>query len=155
MNLILVALVSVILATGVFNTERKDSEVNKKTEIILKDSPEKKPTEEKVIAEAKAQAEAEAKAQEEREIDNSKDSGINYLKLALYIFGSILVISTGAYFYFRQRDNLSLRSATRTPESSGGDFRKEAVAEPQEEQPNEEEVKSEPQEEQPIDDEKK
>ena len=183
MNLILVALVSVILATGVFNTERKDSEVNKKTEIILKDSSEKKLTEEKVIAEvkaqeeaeakaaaeakaqeeaeakaaaeAKAQAEAEAKAQEEREIDNSKDSGINYLKLALYIFGSILVISTGAYFYFRQRDNLSLRSATRTPESSGGDFRKEAVAEPQEEQPNEEEVKSEPQEEQPIDDEKK
>ena len=37
MNLILVALVSVILATGVFNTEPKDSEENKVTEIIVKD----------------------------------------------------------------------------------------------------------------------
>ena len=46
MNLILVAIVSVILATGVFNTEPKVSEGNKKTEIIVKDSSEKKPTEE-------------------------------------------------------------------------------------------------------------
>ena len=35
MNLILVAIVSVILATGVFNTEPKVSEGNKKTEIIV------------------------------------------------------------------------------------------------------------------------
>ena len=41
MNLILVAIVSVILATGVFNTEPKVSEGNKKTEIIVKDSSEK------------------------------------------------------------------------------------------------------------------
>ena len=58
MNLILVAIVSVILATGVFNTETKVSEGNKKTEIIVKDSSEKKPTEEEVKAEAQAQAEA-------------------------------------------------------------------------------------------------
>ena len=57
------------------------------------------------------------------------------MRLALYIFGSILVISIGAYFYFRQRDNLSSRSVTRTPDSSRRDFRKEVVAEPQEEQP--------------------
>ena len=38
MNLIIVAIVSVILATGVFNTEPKVSEENKKTEIILKES---------------------------------------------------------------------------------------------------------------------
>ena len=95
-------------------------------------------------------------AQEERkETDSSKDSGINYLRLALYIFGSILVISIGAYFYFRQRDNLSSRSATRTSDSSRSDFRKEVVAEPQEEQQSEEEVKSEPQEGQPTEDEKK
>ena len=36
MNLILVAFVSVILATGVFNTKPKDSEENKVTEIIVK-----------------------------------------------------------------------------------------------------------------------
>ena len=75
--------------------------------------------------------------------------------LALYIFGSILVISIGAYFYFRQRDNLSSRSVTRTPDSPRRDFRKEAVAEPQEEQPTQEEVKPEPQEEQPTQEEVK
>ena len=180
MNLLLVALVSVILATGVFNTESKDSEGNKKTEVIVKESSETKPTEEEVKAEAQAQAEAEAKAAAEaqaqaeaeakaaaeaqaqaeaeakaaaeaqaaaeaklkeakaqeasKEIDSSKDTGTNYLRLALYIFGSILVISIGAYFYFRQRDNLSSRSVTRTPDSSRRDFRKEVVVEPQEEQ---------------------
>ncbi len=91
------------------------------------------------------------------------------MRLALYIFGFILVISTGAYFYFRQRDNASLRSTTRAPESSRRDFRKSVVvesqekqsteaevkSEPQEEQSNESEVKSEPQEEQSPEDEKK
>ena len=188
MNLILVAFVSVILATGVFNTEPKVSEGNKKTEVIVKESSETKPTEEEVKAEAQAQAEAEAKAaaeaqaqaeaeakaaaeaqaqaeaeakaaaeaqEESKEIDSSKDSGINYLRLALYIFGSILVISIGAYLYFRQRDNLSSRSATRTFDSSRRDFRKEVAAEPQEEEPTQEEVKSEPQEEQPTQEEVK
>ena len=38
MNFLFVALVSVILATGVFNTEPKDGEGNKVTEIIVKES---------------------------------------------------------------------------------------------------------------------
>ena len=210
MNLLLVTLVWVVLATGVFNTEPKDSEVNKKTEIIVKDTLKKKSAKEKVkseeiaqaeaeakaaaeaqaqaeaeakaAAEAQAQAEAEAKAtaeaqaqaeaeaqKESKEIDSSKNSGTNYLRLALYIFASILVISLGAYLYFRQRDNSASRSVTRTPDSPRRDFRKEAVVEsqdqqpteeevksaPQEEQRTEEEVKSEPQEEQPPEDEKK
>ena len=176
MNLLLVTLVSVVLATGVFNTEPKDSEVNKKTEIIVKDTLKKKSAEEKVKseeiaqaeAEAQAQAEAEAKAaaeaqaqaeaeaqKESKEIDSSKDSGTNYLRLALYIFATILVISLGAYLYFRQRDNSPSRSVTRTPDSPRRDFRKEAVVESQDQQPTEEEVKSEPQEEQPPEDEKK
>ena len=90
-----------------------------------------------------------------KEIENSKDSGTNYLKLALYLFGTILVISTGAYFYFRQRDNSSSRSATRTPDSFRRDFRKEVVIERQKERPTEEEVKSEPQEERPTEEEVK
>ena len=170
MNFLLVALVSVILATGVFNTGSKDSEGNKKTEIIVNESSETKPTEEQVkaeaeakaAAEAQAQAEAEAKAaaeaeaqEESKEIDSSKDSGINYLRLALYVFGLILVISIGAYFYSRLRDNSSSRSANRTPDSPRREFRKEVVVEPQEEQPTEEEVKSEPQEEQPTEEEVK
>ena len=195
MSLLFVALVSVILATGVFNTETKDNIGNKKTEIIVKESLETKPTEEEVKAEAQAQAEAEAKAAAEaeaqaeaeakaaaeaeaqaeaeakaaaeaeaqaeaeakaaaeaqetsKELDSSKETETNYLRLALYIFGSILVISIGAYFYFRQRDNLSSRSVTRKPDSPRREFREEVVAEPQEEQPTQEEVKPEPQEEQ-------
>ena len=199
MNFLIVVIVSVVLATGVFNTETKDSEENKKTEIIVKETIEKKvnleelaqakaeakaaaeaeakaaaeaeakaaaeaeaqaEAEAKAAAEAEAQAEAEAKAaavaqEESEEIESSKDSGINYLRLALYLFGSILIISSGAYFYFRQRDNSSSRSATRAPDSPRRDFRKEVVVEPQEEQPTKEEIKSEPQEEQPSEDEKK
>ena len=182
MNFLFVAVVSVVLATGVFNTEPKDIKENKKTEITVKESLEKKPAEEKVkseeiakaeaeakaAAEAQAQAEAEAKAAAEaqaqaeaeaqkksNEIDSSKDSGTNYLRLALYIFASILVISLGAYLYFRKRDNSPSRSVTRTPDSSRRDFGREVVAEPQEKKPNEEELKSEPQEEQPTEDEKK
>ena len=72
------------------------------------------------------------------------------MRLALYLFGSILIISTGAYFYFRQRDNSSSRSVTTATDSPRRDFRKEDVVEHQEEQPTEEEVKSETQEEQPT-----
>ena len=201
MNSLIVAIFSVILATGVFNTEPKDS-INTKNRDNSKESSETKLAEEKAKLEAQAQAEAEAKAaelkaqaeakakaiaeakakaaaeaqaqeeakakaaaeaqaqaeakkaqEESKEINNLKDTGINYLRLALYVFGSILVISIGAYFYFRQRDNSSLRSATRTPDSPRRDFRKEAAVEPQEEQMTEEEVKSEPQEEQPTEEE--
>ena len=163
MNFLIVVIVSVVLATGVFNTGTKDSEENKKTEIIVKETIEKKVNLEELAqaeAEAKAAAEAEAKAaaeaqEESKKIESSKDSGTNFLRLALYLFGSILIISSGAYLYFRQRDNSSSRSATRTPDSPRRDFRKEVVVEPQEEQPTEEEVKSEPQEEQQSEDEKK
>ena len=201
MNFLIVVIVSVVLATGVFNTETKDNEENKKTEIIVKETIEKKVNLEELAqaeaeakaaaeaeakaaadaeakaaaeaeAEAKAAAEAEAKAaaeaeaeaeakaaaeaqEESEEIESSKVSRTNYLRLALYLFGSILIISSGAYFYFRQRDNSLSRSATRSPDSPRRDFRKEVLVERQVEQPTEEEVKSEPQEEQPSEDEKK
>ena len=77
------------------------------------------------------------------------------MRLALYIFATILVISLGAYLYFRQRDNSPSRSVTRTPDRPRRDFRKEAVVESQDQQQTEEEVKSEPQEEQPPEDEVK
>ena len=185
MNFLIVVIVSVVLATGVFNTETKDSEENKKTEIIVKETLEKKPTKEKINleelaqaeakaaaeaaakaaaeAEAKAAAEAQAKAEaeaqakaaaeaqeESKEIERTKDSGTNYLRLALYLFGSILIISTGAYFYFRQRDNSSSRSVTTATDSPRRDFRKEDVVEHQEEQPTEEKATSETEEEQPT-----
>ena len=46
MNFLLVALASVILVTEIINTKPKDSEKNKKTEIIVKESSETKPAEE-------------------------------------------------------------------------------------------------------------
>ena len=77
------------------------------------------------------------------------------MRLALYIFASILVISLGAYLFFRQRDNSPSRSVTRKPDTIRRDFRKEAVIESQDEQTTEEEVKSELQEEQPTEEEVK
>ena len=58
MDLIVFALVSVILATGVFNTAPKDIEGNKKTEIVVKEPSKAQPTE----VEAKAAAEAKAQS---------------------------------------------------------------------------------------------
>jgi hypothetical protein len=169
MNFLFIALISAVLVVGVINTEPKDSEGNKETQVIVKESSETKPAHEEVkeevkpeaqvAAESQAAAEAQAAAEEAQAAAEAQaateDSGINYLRLALYIFGLILVISTGTYFYLRRRDNSSSRSATRAPDSPRRDFRKEVVAEPQEEQPAVEEVKSEPQEEQPAEDENK
>ena len=156
MNFLLAILVSAVLVVGIINTEPKDNEGNKKTQVIIKESSETKPAQEEVKEEVKPEAQAAAEAQAAEE-----DSGINYLRLALYVFGLILVISIGTYFYLRQRDNSSSRSAARAPDSPRRDFRrerdfrKEVKSEPQEEQPAVEEVKSEPQEEQPAEDENK
>ena len=62
MNFLFVALVSVILAMAFFNTGPKDSEGNKKTEVV-RDYSETKPAEEKVKLEAQAEAEAKAAAE--------------------------------------------------------------------------------------------
>ena len=153
MNFLLIALVSAVLVIGTINTEPKDSEGNKKTQVIVKESSETNPTQEEVKEEVKP--EAQAAAEESKEIDSSEDSGTNYLRLALYIFGSILVISTGIYFYLRQRDISSARSATRAPDSPRRDFRKEVKSEPQEEQPAEDENKDLKTEEESNEDEKK
>ncbi len=165
MNFLLAVLVSAVLVVGIINTEPKDNEGNKETQVIVKESSETKPAQEEVkeevkpeaqaAAEAEAAAEAQAEAQAAAEAQAeaqaaAADSGINYLRLALYIFGLILVISIGTYFYLRQRDNSSSRSAARAPDSPRRDFRKEVKFEPQEEQLAVEEVKSEPQEEQPV-----
>ena len=83
---------------------------------------------------------------EVKELDKSTDSEINYLSLALYIFGFILVISVGVYIYFRQRNSSPLSSAT---DNTRREFKEEVKSEPQE-QPAEEEVKSEPQEQEPA-----
>ena len=77
------------------------------------------------------------------------------MRLALYIFGSILLISIGTYLYFRKRDNLLSKSTTNTPDSSRRDFRSEVVAKPQEQQPTEEQVESEPQDKQSTEEENK
>ena len=48
MNFLLIALISAVLLSGVINTEPKDSEGNKKIQVIVKESSETKPAQEKV-----------------------------------------------------------------------------------------------------------
>ena len=143
MNFLIVALVSVILATGVFNTETKDSKGNKKTEIIVKESSETKPTEEEIKAEAEAQTEAEAKAAAEE---------INYLKIALYIV-LLLAVLSGALLYFRKRDKSPLESKIIPPEQKEQEqpIQEKIQPETKEQQPIQEETQPETKEEQPID----
>ena len=43
MNFLFVALISTVLVFGVINTETKDIEENKKTQVIVKESSETKP----------------------------------------------------------------------------------------------------------------
>ena len=57
----------IILATGVFNTEPKDSEVNKKNRDNSKRHFKKKSAEEKVKSEEEAQAEAEQLKQQQKQ----------------------------------------------------------------------------------------
>ena len=154
MNFLLAVLVSAVLVVGVINTEPKDNEGNKKTQVIIKESSETKPAQEEVKEEVKPEAQATAEAQAAAEAQ-AEDSGINYLRLALYVFGLILVISIGIYFYLRQRDNSSSRSAARVPDSPRRDFRKEVKSEPQEKQPAEDENKDLKTEEESNEDEKK
>ena len=48
MNFLLIALVSAVLVVGVINTEPKDSEGNKKTQVVVKESSETKTVQEEV-----------------------------------------------------------------------------------------------------------
>ena len=171
MNFLVVAFVSVVLATGVFNTEPKVSEGNKKTDVIVKDTIEKKSSKEKVnlkevaqaeaeakaAAEAKAKAEAEAKAAAEAEEAREAEAKavaeeINYLKIALYIV-LLLAILSGALLYFKKRDKTPLESKTVPPERKEEQPVKEDIQpETKEVQPIKQEVQPEIKEEQPMDD---
>ena len=53
MNFLLAVLVSAVLVVGVINTEPKDSEGNKKTQVIVKETSETKPAQEEVKEEVK------------------------------------------------------------------------------------------------------
>jgi hypothetical protein len=58
MNFLLVVLVSAVLVVGVINTEPKDSEGNKKTQVIVKESSKTKPAQEEVKEKVKPEAQA-------------------------------------------------------------------------------------------------
>ena len=82
------------------------------------------------------------------ELGKSTDSGTNYLSLALYIFGFILVVLIGGYIYLRKRNSTSLGRAI---DNTRRDFNEKVVkVEPQEQEPAVEEVKPEPQEQEPA-----
>ena len=48
--------------------------------------------------------------QDIKEVDNSDESSVNWLRLVLYMLGSILVIATGKYLYTRIKNKLSVTS---------------------------------------------
>ena len=89
-------------------------------------------------AEAEAKAAAEAQAAAEAEAKAAAQKEINYLKIALYIF-LLLAILSGALLYFRKRDKSSLESKVVPPERK-------------DEQPVQEDIQPEIKEEQPMDD---
>ena len=92
----------------------------------------------KAAAEAEAKAAAEAQAAAEAEAKAAAQKEINYLKIALYIF-LLLAILSGALLYFRKRDKSSLESKVVPPERK-------------DEQPVQEDIQPEIKEEQPMDD---
>ena len=92
----------------------------------------------KAVAEAEAKAAAEAQAAAEAEAKAAAQKEINYLKIALYIF-LLLAILSGALLYFRKRDKSSLESKVVPPERK-------------DEQPVQEDIQPEIKEEQPMDD---
>ena len=71
MNFLLIALVSAVLVISTINTEPKDSEGNKKTQVIVKESSETKPDQEEVKEEVKPEAQVAAEAQAAE--DENKD----------------------------------------------------------------------------------
>ena len=92
----------------------------------------------KAVAEAEAKAAAEAQAAAEAEAKAAAQKEINYLKIALYIF-LLLAILSGALLYFRKRDKSSLENKVVPPERK-------------DEQPVQEDIQPEIKEEQPMDD---
>ena len=112
--------------------------VDKKLEPIIKEVKvvNKKP---EPIAE---EANVEPTKQDIKDVDNSDKSLVNWLRLVIYMLGSILVIVTGKYLYNRIKNKLpvtSKSSFTRT------EFKTEVQPETTEQKPNQEETQQEAQ----------
>ena len=94
--------------------------VDKKPELIVEEvkAVDKKP--EPIVEEVKAVDKKPEPTSEEvnvgptkqdiKEVDNSDESSVNWLRLVLYMLGSILVIATGKYLYTRIKNKLSVTS---------------------------------------------
>ena len=112
--------------------------VDKKPEPIIKEVKvvDKKP---EPIAE---EANVEPTKQDIKDVDNSDESLVNWLRLVIYMLGSILVIVTGKYLYNRIKNKLpvtSKSSFTRT------EFKTEVQPETTEQKLNQEETQQEAQ----------
>ena len=112
--------------------------VDKKPEPIVEEVKvvDKKP--ETIVEEVKV----EPTKQDIKDVDNSDESLVNWLRLVIYMLGSILVIVTGKYLYNRIKNKLpvtSKSSFTRT------EFKTEVQPETTEQEPNQEEIQQEAQ----------
>ena len=164
MNILLI-IAAIFIATETINPEvNKGKEIQKKE--VVAESVETKISEEiisesQAAAEAKAAAEAEAaaeakavaeaKAAREAEAKAAAEE-INYLKIALYIF-LLLAVLTGALLYFRKRDKSTLESKAVPPERKDEQLIQDDIQpETKEVQPVKQEVQPEIKEEQPMGD---
>ena len=112
--------------------------VDKKPEPIVEEVKvvDKKP--ETIVEEVKV----EPTKQDIKDVDNSDESLVNWLRLVIYMLGSILVIVTGKYLYNRIKNKLpvtSKSSFTRT------EFKTEVQPETTEQKLNQEETQQEAQ----------
>ena len=85
--------------------------------------------------------------EEVKDTNELNTTGVDWLKLALYLLGSVLVIATGTYLYRKQSNNSLSNSAS---DYAGKNFKEEIKADTTEQQPIEEEVQSDTTEQQPI-----
>ena len=176
MNIIVTLIVGFLLTVGFDNKTREKQEEKKTTQVSISKALEEKalekvevktesqepvqevvktesqdPVQEVVKTESQEQELVQAENKDlkiSEELGKSTDSGTNYLSLALYIFGFILVVLIGGYIYLRKRNSTSLGRAI---DNTRRDFNEKVVkVEPQEQEPAVEEVKPEPQEQEPA-----
>ena len=88
--------------------------------------------------------------EEVKDTNELNTTGVDWLKLALYLLGSVLVIATGTYLYRKQSNNSLSNSSS---DYAGKDFKEEIKADTTEQQLIEEEVQSDTTEQQPIEEE--
>ena len=158
-NLFAALIIALFVSDAFTNKSVDEKKTNDSTQSTINKTEKK----EIAVKEVKAEIQKEEVIEEIKELNKSIEPKSNYLSLALYISGFILLVSIAAYIYFRRQNNSLMRSEI---DDTRRELNEEINSKPQEQQPVEEEaepetevqpveeeVKSEPQEQQPVEEE--